>query len=240
MNIRAGLLKSGYADNEIRDALKVEDTEKSEKAAVAASAEKMHPITDWLKKYKAAIAIFLCLQILIILVIVVTKVQPPTVYFLDKATNTFQIGEVFFDGKLIGTAQGRFDSLPVEYCNGVHVLEFRAAGEKIVWDTNPADCKLDSVKYSFTIRKESIEAQPDTVALNFTAPNMERITGTLRFDNVTRGLVIEQFVITKDECRNISNVEVIAGEARNITIYSWQHNAADCDSDVITYTTGLK
>lgn len=227
--LRRVLLNAGYSDEDIKDALFPGKKEENKKVKGS--------VGQWVKDNKPLVFLFVALQIVLVLVVFLVKTRVPTAYFLEANTGEFQIGDVYFDGRYLGHTTGKFDALPSDYCKSEHTIEFRALPDiKVSWDSDPSDCKLKIVKYSFTRKKVKVAPEPlRTVTLNFTTSDLAYLSGTLRFDSKTKAFIVGQYVIAADECMNVSYVELLVEKNNTLAIYSWQNDPANCASDAISF-----
>tara|TARA_Y100000310_G_scaffold47247_1_gene43878 strand:- start:823 stop:1164 length:342 start_codon:yes stop_codon:yes gene_type:complete len=86
----------------------------------------------------------------IIINLLVGKVKPPVIRFIDDVNNIPLFGEVYLNGEYMGMVEeGMFDGMPESYCYGKHTITLKSLEYELQWESLPSDCDSNTVVLNY-------------------------------------------------------------------------------------------
>jgi hypothetical protein len=189
---------------------------------------------DVIRKY-GKYAVWAVIVILLIWVVMVYRVKPPVVIFIDNSTGQYAEGSVQLNGVFIGDTKGTFNKLPKDFCRKRSVLELVTKEGPISWDTDATDCK--NQRLVLVVRIIPVKEQKFFVSFEFMTEAGEMLNGTLLLDGVDKGRVYGTYDIYQGECRVIGmvNLTQINNAGVPYGYADWIHDPVLCDNDIIRF-----
>ncbi|MFH0979255.1 MAG: hypothetical protein V1837_08225 [Candidatus Woesearchaeota archaeon] len=248
--VRATLLKEGYNHKEIDHAIGLEAPirpqarvvtqakQKEAKRPKSSIKEVLGRLIGLCIKYKRFLpyAILVTMLILLVFLIMMSRIKPPTLEFLDQATQTPVRGSVFYNGVYLGTTTGTFKELPKEFCEGEGLIEVYTKLGTIAWRTNKSDCSHMSLVLN--VKYAEIQEVFFYVTLQFlTEEDRKPVNGTLFIDGKEAGKIQGSYQMTKSECPQVHILNLTKIENAKVPRkhMEWQQNPAHCEDEVIRY-----
>ncbi|MFH1510153.1 MAG: hypothetical protein ABIF10_00550 [Candidatus Woesearchaeota archaeon] len=194
------------------------------------------PNRTWMPTKKILPYILLAaLMTLIIMLMLISKQNPPVVSFIDNTTGSFASGSVYYDSTYLGDTKGTFNKLPKDFCEKDGVLQIVTNRGPFAFTTDKSDCKTR--RLSFVVNIIQVKEVGFYLTMEFMTESRNPLSGALFIDNKAKGTIEGTYDIYKGECRlaRIINLTNISNKGIQQGYMEWINEPELCENDIIRY-----